>query len=63
MSLFHKTNSVILISHHPFVCIVMSTHLDDDISICLEADVLMQLDACVITCLDARAITYFNACA
>ena len=30
----------------------MCTHLDDDISICLEVDVLMQLEACALTCFD-----------
>ena len=48
MSLFYKTNSLILIKHQPFICILLSTHLDDDMSICLEAYVLMQLDAHVI---------------
>ena len=61
--LFHKTYSLILIEHQPFVCILMCTYLDDNMSICLEVDVLMQLDVRAITSLDSRAITCTDACA
>ena len=55
MSLLYKTYSLILVKLQPFLCIHICTHLDDDIFICLEANVLMQLDAHTLTCFDDYA--------
>jgi len=55
VSLLRKNYLLILIEHQSFLRIHICTHLDTDISICMEAEVFLLLDACALTCFDDRA--------